>query len=186
MAVKFANPLGGTLTGTSGDDVLWGAGGEDIILGYGGKDYLYGGSSADTLDGGPGTDYLRGDGGNDLLLGNSGTDYLKGGAGSDTLRGGTGADVLQGGSGADYFEFQLADGTSTDTIEDFQVGLDRLKLGNGLRVIRDFREDFDFDGDRDTVLVLSNQTGSVQFAVVLLGLGTDLDWTAGAGNVLVA
>ena len=186
MAVKFAGPLGGPLAGTSGDDVLWGAGGRDSIQGSGGNDYLYGGSSIDTLDGGPGTDYLRGDGGNDVLFGNSGTDYLRGGTGNDTLRGGTGVDVLNGGSGADHFEFRAADGTSTDTIEDFQVGLDRLKLTDGLAVFQDFREDFDLDGDRDTVLVLGNQDGSIQVAVVLLGLGTNLDWGEGAGNVLLA
>ena len=186
MAVKFAGPLGGPLAGTSGDDVLWGAGGRDSIQGSGGNDYLYGGSSIDTLDGGPGTDYLRGDGGNDVLFGNSGTDYLKGGTGNDTLRGGTGVDVLQGGSGADDFEFRIADGTSTDTIEDFEVGVDQLKLGDGLQVIRDFREDFNLDGDRDTVLVLSNQTGTFQVAVVILDLGTDLNWSSNSGNVLLA
>ena len=186
MAVKFAGPWGGPLTGTSGGDVLWGAGGQDILSGLGGNDYLYGGSSNDTLDGGSGTDVLRGDGGNDRLLGRAGADYLKGGTGSDILRGGTGADVLQGGSGADDFEFRIADGTSTDAIEDFEVGSDQISLPDGLQVVRDFREDFNLDGDRDTVLILSNQTGTFQVAVVILDLGTDLNWTAGAGNVLVA
>ena len=186
MAVKFALPWGGSLTGTSGDDVLWGAGGMDTISGSSGNDYLYGGSSNDKLDGGSGTDVLRGDGGNDVLFGNSGNDYLKGGTGNDVLRGGTGVDVLQGGSGADDFEFRIADGTSTDTIEDFEVGVDQLRLPDGLQVIRDFREDFNVDGDRDTVLILSNETGTFQVAVVILDLGTDLNWTAGSGNVLLA
>ena len=186
MAVRFAGPGGGPLTGTSGDDALWGAGGQDIISGLGGKDYLYGGSNNDSLDGGSGTDVLRGDGGNDYLFGNSGTDYLRGGTGNDTLRGGTGVDVLQGGLGADDFEFRIADGTSADTIEDFEVGVDQLKLGDGLQVIRDFREDFNLDGDRDTVLVLSNQSGTFQVAVVILDLGTDLDWSSNSGNVLLA
>jgi Ca2+-binding RTX toxin-like protein len=181
MAVRFAGPLGGPLNGTNSDDVLWGAGGQDIISGLGGKDYLYGGSNNDVLDGGSGTDYLRGDGGNDVLFGGSGTDYLKGGTGSDTLQGGTGPDVLNGGSGTDYFVFGAADGTNTDTIEDFEVGIDRLKLGDGLQVIQDFRQDINFDGDRDTVLVLSNQA-----TIVLLDIGTDQDWTLGAGNVLLA
>ncbi len=82
--------------------------------------------------------------------------------------------------------FRIADGTATDTIEDFEVGVDKLKLGDGLAVIQDFREDFNLDGDRDTVLVLSNPDGSFQTAVVLLGLGTDQNWTAGAGNTLLA
>ena len=186
MAVKFAGPWGGPLTGTTGDDILWGAGGRDIITASNGNDYVYGGSNNDTVDGGSGADVLRGDGGNDLLLGGSGADYLKGGTGNDILTGGTGVDVLQGGSGADDFEFRIADGTSTDTIEDFEVGVDQLKLTDGLRVIRDFREDFNLDGDRDTVLVLSNQAGTFQVAVVILDLGTDLSWTAGSGNVLLA
>lgn len=186
MSVKFASPLGGSLNGAGGDDVLWGAGGLDIISGGDGNDYLYGGSNNDTLRGGSGTDYLRGDGGNDQLFGDSGADYLKGGTGGDTLRGGTGADVLNGGSGADGFVFQTAYGTATDTIEDFEVGVDKLKLEDGLAVIQDFREDFDLDGDRDTVLVLSNSDGSFQTAVVLLGLGTDQNWAVGGGNVLLA
>ena len=181
MAVRFASPLGGRLDGTGGDDVLWGAGGQDDLWGYGGIDYLYGGSNSDTLHGGSGTDYLRGQGGNDDLYGESGTDFLWGGAGNDELWGGTGKDVLDGGSGADRFGFRAADGTATDTIRDFSLGEDRLVLEDGLQVIQDFRADVNFDGDRDTILVLSNQA-----TIVLLDIGTDQNWSEGGGNVLLA
>ena len=168
MAVRFAGPGGGRLDGTSGDDVLWGASGKDILYGFGGKDYLYGGSNDDTLYGSTGTDYLRGQGGNDTLYGQGGTDYLRGGAGVDHLWGGTGADVLSGGSEADYFHFLPSDGTTTDTIEDFTPGEDQLVLEGGLTVFQELGGDVNFDGDADTVLILSNQA-----RIVLLGVSED-------------
>ena len=58
------------------------------------------------------------------LNGGGGNDTLTGGVEIDTIAGGTGADSLTGGSGAytDSFLFTAADGTSIDTITDFQFG----------------------------------------------------------------
>ena len=47
---------------------------------------------------------------------------LDGGDGNDVLHGGQGNDVLMGGAGSDRFDFSGINGT--DTITDFQHGLD--------------------------------------------------------------
>jgi Ca2+-binding RTX toxin-like protein len=55
---------------------------------------------------------------------------LDGGEGNDVLHGGQGSDLLTGGAGADRFEFSGFNGT--DTIADFQQGLDKIDfLGYG-------------------------------------------------------
>ncbi len=78
--------------------------------------------------GGAGSDALTGGAGDDMLLGGAGDDYLSGGGGEDVLIAGEGADVLTGGAGADVFVF-TADGQQ-DRITDFQIGVDRLHLGD--------------------------------------------------------
>jgi hypothetical protein len=79
-----------------------------VVTGTAGDDWLTGGTGADTLTGGAGSDDLQGLGGNDVL------------------RGGTGSDGLTGGAGADIFVFARGDGR--DWIEDFQPGVDRVRL----------------------------------------------------------
>ncbi|WP_156114194.1 calcium-binding protein [Myxosarcina sp. GI1] len=84
-------------------------------------------NSDDVIDGLKGNDVLLGRSGDDVLRGNSGDDLLlDGGSGSDRLDGGKGNDGLFGGIGAD--EFVLKKGAGTDTIFDFQVGIDSLIL----------------------------------------------------------
>jgi Ca2+-binding RTX toxin-like protein len=51
---------------------------------------------------------------------------LNGGDGNDVLHGGGGDDVLAGGAGSDRFDFSGSNGT--DTITDFQAGLDTIRL----------------------------------------------------------
>lgn len=80
------------------------------------------------LSGGAQADRLTGSAGDDLLLGGAGNDRLSGGAGADTLYAGTGQDTLTGGAGADVFVF-TAD-SSRDRISDFQMGQDRIDLGD--------------------------------------------------------
>ncbi|WP_052055707.1 FG-GAP repeat protein [Myxosarcina sp. GI1] len=88
-------------------------------------------NSDDVIDGLKGNDVLLGRSGDDVLRGNSGDDLLlDGGRGSDRLDGGKGNDGLFGGIGAD--EFVLKKGAGTDTIFDFQVGIDSLILAGGL------------------------------------------------------
>jgi serralysin len=75
---------------------------------------------------------MTGGSGNDVLHGNGGDDILYGGAGDDVLRGNTGLDRLFGDPGADRFVFAtLAEaglGDSSDIIEDFEAGTDRIDL----------------------------------------------------------
>jgi len=69
---------------------------------------------------------LVGGSGDDLLDGNAGNDTLQGGAGSDILHDGAGVDSMTGGAGADLFVLN-PDGM-TDTITDFEAGIDSLDL----------------------------------------------------------
>lgn len=64
----------------------------------------------------------------DVLIGGAGADLLSGGAGADLIEDGRGVDTLHGGDGADTFILR-ADGTS-DLIQDFQQGQDRLDLSD--------------------------------------------------------
>ena len=67
----------------------------------------------------------------DTFKGANGNDHFLGGAGDDVLHGGGGADNLFGGVGADRFVIGNAAESSLiafDTIQDFQVGLDKLDL----------------------------------------------------------
>ncbi|NJO46850.1 MAG: hypothetical protein HC835_15170 [Oscillatoriales cyanobacterium RM2_1_1] len=78
------------------------------------------------MGGKAGNDKLYGDIGNDEIWGDQGDDLIDGGAGNDTLHGDSGN--LSG--GADIFV--LAVGEGTDTIVDFEIGLDLIGLAGGL------------------------------------------------------
>ncbi|MEG4631368.1 Ig-like domain-containing protein [Microcoleus sp. AR_TQ3_B6] len=91
---------------------------------------LSGGNNDDLLNGTAGNDSLSGGNGQDTLNGYAGNDTLKGGNGADHLKGGTGNDILTGGSGSDTFIFAALDGT--DTIIDFNDGVDYIGLSGGL------------------------------------------------------
>ncbi|MDY7020727.1 MAG: Ig-like domain-containing protein, partial [Cyanobacteriota bacterium] len=135
--------------GEAGDDLLYGDLGNDHICADEGNDTLYGGFNdnvtpittpeRDTLCGGSGNDILSGNedqdrlcGGedNDTLYGGLGDDELAGEEGDDWLFGDEGDDLISGGTGADRF-VQFSD-SGTDTIRDFQLGIDLIALGGGL------------------------------------------------------
>jgi len=105
-----------TLDGGAGNDLLYGGTGKNRLMGQGGNDILYGGANAETLQGGDG---------NDRIYGDSGNDYLDGGAGKDTL---------YGGWGRDSFVFKNAPNarTNVDTIKDFNVKDDTIRLENSI------------------------------------------------------
>ena len=120
-------------------DIIRGGDGSDILFGQGGNDELYGGNGNDMLFGGNGNDLLVGGNGNDLLVGSNGDDRLTGGQGVDTFSwkaGETGtdhitdfelnkdqlnlSDLLLGeehNSLEQYFEFSVADGNTTISID---------------------------------------------------------------------
>lgn len=85
-------PAAPTMTGTSGDDVLFGTPGDDVIDGLSGND---------RIDGRGGNDIIRGGDGDDEMKGGSGPDCIDGGNGDDVLSGGPGTDRLDGGDGFD-------------------------------------------------------------------------------------
>jgi Ca2+-binding RTX toxin-like protein len=114
------------LDGRAGNDTLDGGLLNDTLLGGDGDDLLYGGQGSDSLDGGDGADKLLGGNGNDVLIGGDGNDTLDGGANNDTLVGGLGNDSLIGGAGRDVFVF--VDGGGDDTVQGFEVALDRIDL----------------------------------------------------------
>lgn len=97
----------GTLTGTSGDDVLLGTSAGETMNGLGGDDIICGGGGDDRLNGGPGFDNLVGGDGDDSLYGQGGCDHLKGGTGNDLLfpgpAGSLCAGSLEGQGGRDRF-----------------------------------------------------------------------------------
>ena len=113
-----------TIVGKNGNDVLNGMVGHDVLSGGDGNDRLILGGGNDIGKGGTGRDRLVGGAGRDDLDGGDNSDTLLGGAGNDVLKGGTGLDRLNGGAGADIFVFATLDGS--DTIEDFEVNVDRI------------------------------------------------------------
>lgn len=95
-----------------------------VDVGAGGQ-VLGGGGGNDTILGGAGADILCGDPGNDQLFGLAGNDVLCDGGGQDSLSGGAGADV-----------FVLTSDGVTDSIVDFQTGIDRIDLSEWGRIYR--------------------------------------------------
>ncbi|TWH96157.1 putative Ig domain-containing protein [Bradyrhizobium daqingense] len=134
--------FGDTLMGDNGNNLLFGQGGDDIVLGGAGADLLDGGTGSDLVSyanaasgvtanlsnpaqnagGAAGDTYASiegvvGSNFADVLVGNNGTNILFGGGENDRLTGGLGADI-----------FMYAQGGGTDTITDFQVGVDKLLI----------------------------------------------------------
>jgi Ca2+-binding RTX toxin-like protein len=128
-----------TLIGDSGNDFISARKASDSLDGGGGNDTIYGGRGLDTLTGGSGDDILFGGRGAESLDGGIGNDSLYGGKGDDTLLGGLGDDFLSGENGNDFLiggsgsdRFLLTPSTGSDTVVDFEVGIDKFALDNGL------------------------------------------------------
>lgn len=126
-----------SISGGDGNDQLYGWTGDDTLAGDAGDDNLYGDDGNDQLSGGTGAENLYGGTGNDVIAGDDGNDNLEGGSDADTLRGGRGNDVLSGEAGADTFAFDALSGLSfadlgTDTITDFQSGIDQILLDQAI------------------------------------------------------
>ncbi|MBC6438806.1 MAG: hypothetical protein GDA52_11940, partial [Rhodobacteraceae bacterium] len=110
------------IKGNGNNNSLTGTNGRDSINGFAGNDKLIGRRDDDIISGGSG---------DDSLIGNTGNDTLRGNRGDDTLIGGHGDDVLTGGADADTFVFgDTANGK--DTITDFEVGVDVIKITYGI------------------------------------------------------
>jgi len=141
-------PLGETLTGTSGDDVIDGGGGADTMIGLAGNDTYFVDDPADrvieAVDGGSDTVFtsvsftlaagqeieflrVRGSTALPVLTGNELANYLIGAAGSDILRGNEGDDSLDGDLGADV----MIGGSGNDTFYVDNVGDQVIELAGG-------------------------------------------------------
>ncbi|WP_457092805.1 calcium-binding protein [Microvirga sp. P5_D2] len=120
--------------GDGGDDWLYGDAGRDTLYGAAGDDRLYGGIDVNKLYGEDGNDVLYGGMHVDTLVGGTGNDQLFGDAGNDYLDGGPGRDTLSGGPGRDSFVFRdrLNAKTNVDTIKDFVINVDKIRLENAI------------------------------------------------------
>lgn len=100
------------------------------FIGYGTQlENLIGSVHNDILLGNQADNNIAGNAGDDKISGDAGNDYLDGGKGNDRLDGGNGSDKLIGGEGADTFVFStVLDGSSVDTIVDFDVTQDKIEL----------------------------------------------------------
>lgn len=147
--------IGETLEGNDADNLIFALGGNDLVAGGLGNDSIFGGDGNDILrgdlnrrdaqgdrnggndriDGGAGNDRIGGKAGNDTLLGGDGNDQIWGDDGDDLIRGGRGNDRIygdnrQGAQGSDIFVLAMSEGR--DLIFDFEVGIDKIGLANGL------------------------------------------------------
>lgn len=138
------NAAANILTGNGNGDLIFGGDGFDTLIGNGGNDTVWGGNGRDKAflgdgndrfeDNSQGGDFARdtvfGGGGNDTITGGAGNDRFYGGNGNDVIFGRTGNDVMTGGLNADTFVFEA--GFGQDTITDFYVPADTLRLEDGL------------------------------------------------------
>jgi Ca2+-binding RTX toxin-like protein len=138
-----------------------------------GNDTVVGTSGEDRLDGGNGNDNVYGLDGHDWLTGGNGDDALDGGTGNDRLEGERGDDRLTGGTGADLFLFGKSGGS--DVVTDYQVGVDKLVLQDGIGVKSATSGDVNHDGIADLTIAFSNDGGHV----TLLGVSQLSDVTFG-------
>jgi Hint domain-containing protein/hemolysin type calcium-binding protein len=130
-------PVDGTVSGTSGDDVIDASyvdpiggdcidandgtagtvGNQDLVLAGAGNDLVKSGQAEDTVYAGTGDDTVYGGTGNDDIYGESGDDTLSGDQGDDLIYGGSGNDVIYGGSAVgDHGADQLYGGDGDDEI----------------------------------------------------------------------
>jgi Ca2+-binding RTX toxin-like protein len=145
------------IIGNNGDNVLDGRGGADQMAGRGGNDTYIVDNAGDTITeaGGQGSDEVRASvsftltAGADVellrtnndagvaainLTGNGAGNEVRGNNGANLVNGGDGNDVLTGLGGQDFFEFNTALNATTnvDTVTDFSVADDTIRLQNGV------------------------------------------------------
>lgn len=117
-----------TLAGSYGDDIVSGGAGDDSIGGGTGTDYMYAGDGDDLIGAGDDDDFLFGGAGNDFLGAGSGNDEMHGDTGNDRLNGGDGNDTMFGGEGRDTYIFNTFNSGETDTLADFEDGMDIIRM----------------------------------------------------------
>jgi Ca2+-binding RTX toxin-like protein len=155
------------LEGTNYGDTLIGDGEDNTLIGWGGNDNIVGGIGDDTIWGDDMgisyPPYVMNF--NDRLSGGDGYDVINGDGGDDFIEGGEADDVLTGGPGSDIFYYDLRPsypgnfvGFHHDTITDWEVGRDEIRLGyapKGTAAI------LSTDG-ADTVVTIQGAYGSIR------------------------
>jgi hypothetical protein len=104
---------------------------QDAIALGGGNDVFENDDTGRIVFGNTGNDSLVGGAGGDTIYGGQGEDTIIGGAGNDILSGDRNFDTLTGGAGADEF-IMPSSGENRDLITDFQPGVDKLRLPDGV------------------------------------------------------
>ena len=106
--------------------------GGDWVRNYNGEltHIFWGTKEAETISGSDINDIIYGYQSNDTISGGEGDDTISGGEGDDTITGSKGNDSVSGNNGNDTFV--LASGDGIDTIEDFEKGIDKIKLSDNL------------------------------------------------------
>ena len=103
---------------------------QDILLaGNPPATYIHTGAGNDQIEGSEGIDFIRAGAGNDIINSGGGNDIVRAGSGSDNITLGTGNDVL-------YYTVDQIQGTSTDTISDFNAvgaGADLIQIKKDLQ-----------------------------------------------------
>lgn len=156
-AIQFnnSNPTSNTY---QNHQILRGTPENDSLLGGDGNDYLSGGLGDDTLYGGFGNNTLYGGQGNDVLIG---------GPGNDVLSGDKGQDILTGGGGSDLFILATSaatpDFTQADVITDFQPGIDKIGLTEGLTAVNLNLVPFQLFGSPGTLIINTNSNTALGF-----------------------
>lgn len=157
------------LFGTNAKNKIRGDDGNDRIKGYRGNDIIDGDNGADRIVGNQGRDKLFGGTGNDHLWGGAGADRLYGQGGRDFIEGGKNNDILAGGGGADTFVFARRSGS--DRITDFDASQDFFFLRGNIRIKSVQNQDYNGDGQTDSVVTLSG--GGKVALLGVSGLDTD-------------
>jgi Ca2+-binding RTX toxin-like protein len=140
--------------GADGGDSLTGSDAANMLTGGEGDDALVGGKGNDVLDGGDDDDNLMGGEGADMLMGGDGVDTFDGGKGDDMIYTGKGDSTINGdaGDGADTIVLTGEAAAHTTTVNDFQVGSDRIDVSDLL--------DIDAD-DIDVAIANAGVTGNI-------------------------
>ncbi|MEO0408086.1 MAG: TIGR03118 family protein, partial [Cyanobacteria bacterium P01_A01_bin.135] len=129
------------------DTVIQLAGSDDVLA-------ILEGVQAETIDG----SYF---GASQTLPATDADDVLTGGEGSDMLDGLGGDDVYTGGGGADQFVLALAQGV--DTITDFELSVDQIKLGGltpeGVRIMEMGSDSFLLTNSNELLGIVQGVTG---------------------------
>lgn len=126
--------------------------------------------------------YVKTGAGNDQVQGSSGADFIRLGAGDDVFNAGAGNDVVRVGAGNDsgtlglgddilYFTVDQLQGTSTNTITDFDASLagnDKIQIDAGLEGL------VDIDGVGTNAIVI-NLSGEQSGTTLIVSEGESID-----------